>query len=69
MPAVYPSSGRISADEVLTLDAVKSEMGMGTAALREARRHGLKIRYVGKRGYCLGSDLIEFIRTAARTEK
>jgi hypothetical protein len=44
-------------------------MGLGQAALREARRGGLKVRYVGRRGFVLGADLIDFIRNTAKSEK
>ncbi len=69
MTAFAIPTGRIAGDEVVTLDFLKNEMGMGQAALREARRKGLKIRYVGKRGFCIGSDLIDFIRSEGKTEK
>ena len=49
------SSGRISADQVLTLEAVQAELGLGRHALREAQRKGLKVRHIGRRGYVLGT--------------
>jgi hypothetical protein len=69
MPSVTIPTGRVSADEVVTLDCLKADMGLGQAALREARRAGLKVRYIGRRGYVLCSDLIEFVRNTAKVEK
>lgn len=66
--AVAIQSGRISADQILTLEAVRQELGLGSAALREARRKGLKIRRIGRRGYVFGADLIEFIRAQSDAE-
>jgi hypothetical protein len=63
--AVAVQSGRISADQVLTLEAVKAELGLGAAALREARRKGLRVRRIGRRGYVFGEDLIAFLRDAS----
>ena len=62
------STGRISADQVLTLEAVQQELGLGRHALREARRKGLKVRRIGRRGYVLGADLIAFIRDTAASD-
>jgi len=70
MPATATQpSGRISADEIWTLDAVKAHLGLGASALRQARRQGLRVKYIGRRGYICGRDLIDFISTTARDEK
>jgi len=62
------ASGRVSSDQVLTLEAVEQELGLGRHAMREARRKGLKVRRIGRRGYVLGADLIEFIRDNSTCE-
>ena len=35
---------------------------LGTAALRTARKNGLKVRRVGGRGFILGDDFVEFLK-------
>lgn len=67
--AVAQPSGRISADEIWTLDAVKAHLGLGATAIRQARRQGLRVKYIGRRGYILGADLITYLRETARDEK
>jgi hypothetical protein len=62
---IAQASGRISADQVLTLDAVRTELGLGIAAMREARRKGLKVRRIGRRKFVFGADLIDFLRAAS----
>jgi hypothetical protein len=58
---VAQSPGLVEPGCVYTLDEIKSRMKLGTAALRAARRAGLKVRYIGRRGYVMGSDIIRFI--------
>jgi hypothetical protein len=55
------SAGRIAADELYTLAEIKLRLGLGAAALRTARRRGLKVRKIGRRGFVLGKDVIAFI--------
>jgi hypothetical protein len=43
------------------LDEAAARLGWGGHALRAARRRGLKVHRCGKRGYCLGRDLLDFI--------
>ena len=57
MPTVSFPTGRVSADEVLTLEAIREQLGLGQAAMREARKKGLIVRRIGRRGYVLGADL------------
>ncbi|MCX7429194.1 MAG: hypothetical protein NTW96_26655 [Planctomycetia bacterium] len=58
--------GVIEAGPVYTLAEVQQRLQLGSHALREARRAGLKVRRIGRRGYVLGRDLIEFIANAAK---
>lgn len=53
--------GSISADELLTLDAIKARLGLGVAAMRTARRRGLVVKRIGSRGFVLGEDLIAYL--------
>jgi len=58
--------GTVSADEMLTLDAIKHRLGLGVHALRSARRNGLKVRRLGRRSYVLGKDLMDYIEKQGR---
>lgn len=53
--------GVIRPDELYTLPEIVRRTGLGTWALRQARRNGLKVKYSGGRGFVLGRDLIEHI--------
>lgn len=55
--------GEIDPASVYRLDEAKSRMGWGDAAFLAARRRGLKVHRVGKRGYITGSDLVAYITT------
>lgn len=64
--ATTQAPGQITADSLYNLDAIK-EFGLGAAALREARRKGLTVRRIGRRGFILGRDLIAFVEQAGKT--
>ena len=53
-------SGEIPADSMYTLSEIRARLGLGTYALREARRHGLPVRKIGRRSYVLGKDILAF---------
>ena len=57
--------GIIIADAAYSLDQVKSRLGLGTAAIRTARRNGLTVRRVGRKSFILGADLLAYIRDHA----
>jgi hypothetical protein len=61
MAAATLTGGRISADELYTLEEIQARLGLGTAALRTARRQGLTVRRIGRRGYLLGRDVMKFV--------
>lgn len=66
MAAPTKQPGEVSALCVYTLDEVNNRLGLGATALRKARREGLVVRKVGRRGFVLGRDLIAWItKTAA----
>ena len=56
--------GEIRADAIYTLHELQQRTGLGQAALRTARRRGLKIKRIGRRGYVLGRDLIAYLESA-----
>ncbi len=53
-------AGEIHADGMYTLAEIRARLGLGTYALREARRHGLLVRKIGRRSYVLGKDILAF---------
>ena len=53
-------TGMIQADALYRLDEFKQRLGLGAHAMREARRAGLRVVRIGKRGYVLGKDALEF---------
>jgi hypothetical protein len=65
-PATPPAPGGvISANAAYSLDQVKQRLGLGTAALRTARRKGLLVRRVGSRSFILGRDLLDYLENHA----
>lgn len=57
--------GVIREDCAYSLEQVKARLGLGTAAIRTARRKGLIVRRVGRKSFVLGADLLEYIREHA----
>lgn len=65
-PAEAPAPGGvISANAAYSLDQVKARLGLGTAAMRTARRKGLIVRRVGRRSFVLGRDLLDYLENHA----
>ncbi len=58
----------IRADEVLPLECFMRASGLGRAALREARRSGLIVRRVHNRGFIIGSDWLDYLRTSSTSD-
>jgi hypothetical protein len=58
-----PAPGEILAGAAYTLPELRRRLGLGKAALRQARRSGLKIRRVGIRSFVLGSDVLEWLQS------
>lgn len=54
----------IRADVAYDLAQVK-KFGLGTAALRTARRRGLVVRRIGRRSFVLGRDLLAYLEEHA----
>lgn len=53
-------AGEIHADGMYTLAEIRARLGLGTYALREARRNGLPVRKIGRRCYVLGKDILAY---------
>jgi len=53
--------GVISGDQAYSLSQVKARIGLGTAALRTARRKGLIVRRIGRRSFVMGRDLLQYL--------
>jgi hypothetical protein len=54
-----PSS--IEADTLYHLTEFRSRMGWGLTAMRTARKQGLRVRYLGGRGYVSGKDFFAYL--------
>ena len=67
MAATTRKPGEIHAHSLYTLDELDSRLGLGKTALREARRQGLKVKLIGRRGYVRGQDLLDWFDSNART--
>ena len=59
--------GTIRTDECYTLPEVKRRLGLGTTAMRTARRNGLIVRYIGRKGFVTGKDLLEYFEIHAKS--
>jgi hypothetical protein len=57
--------GVIRADCAYDLQQVKARLGLGTAAIRTARRKGLTVRRVGRKSFILGADILAYIQDHA----
>ncbi len=56
--------GVIRADEVYTLPEFKARVGFkNDAALRSARRNGLKVLYAHRHGYVRGADWLDYLES------
>lgn len=50
------------------LEEAMGRLGWADAAMRTARRNGLKVMYLGNRGYVMGEELIGYISRHAAAE-
>lgn len=64
-----PALGPIVPGVLYPLDHLKARSGLGSAALRTARRTGLKVRYAAGRGYILGRDFILWVEQNGKDSK
>lgn len=65
-PAPAVDQGVIRPDHLYTFAAFQKTTGIGKAGIREARKNGLRVRYLGRQGYILGSDIIAHVMEAGR---
>ena len=59
-------TGAIADNELYTLAEIQERLKLGQHALRQARRAGLPVRRIGRRGYVLGSDVLAFVESTTR---
>ena len=52
-----------------SLNEAMARTGLGKSAFRQARRSGMPVRYVSRRAYVLGRDLIDFICSNAKPQR
>ena len=58
--------GLVTADTLYTLAEVEERLKLGPHAMRQARRAGLRVRRIGRRGYVLGRDILQFVESTAK---
>jgi hypothetical protein len=57
--------GVINPEEMYTLKAFTTRLGIRASTLRSARRAGLRVYYVHKHAYIYGRDWIEYVQASA----
>jgi hypothetical protein len=55
--------GEIQATSLYTLAEVQRRLGLGRNAVRQWRRKGLEVHYLGRCAYVHGAELIDFVLT------
>ena len=66
---IEPEPSEIEPDVLYWLTEFERRVGWKRGATRAARRKGLKVTYVSRRGYILGKDGIEWILQNGRNER
>ena len=66
--AVASGQDEIRPDCLYPLPEFKRRTGLGTHAMRTARRNGLLVRRVGGRAFILGKDFIEHLEETGGME-
>lgn len=61
--------GPIESGAVYPIADFRARTGLGTAALRIARREGLRVRYLAGRAFIRGEDFIRYLDTNAKDSK
>ena len=64
--ATQTEVGTIQADELYTIGELKRRLGWGDHAWRTARREGIPVRRIGKKGYISGRSVISWIEEAGK---
>ena len=68
MPSATLSPGSIDPETLYRLEAIRSASGIGEWGMRQMRKAGLPVRYVGGRGFVLGKDFIEHVKRAGDSQ-
>ncbi|MCA9259662.1 MAG: hypothetical protein KDA61_10705 [Planctomycetales bacterium] len=58
---VVTPGGVIDGNLAYSLSQVAIQIGLGSAALRKARREGLVVRRIGRKSFILGKDLLAYL--------
>lgn len=66
LPKRPDAPGQVTADAIYTLEEIQRRLGLGAHAMRAARRAGLRVRRIGRRGYVLGRDVLAFIEASTK---
>ncbi len=66
MPSALAPIEVIETTKVYGLEDFRRITGMGTAAMRQARRNGLIVRRVGLRSFIRGADFDAYVRDHAK---
>lgn len=61
--------GEIRADSVYPLEVFRRRTGLDTWAMRQARRAGLRVVRVGRRGFILGSDWVDYLKSTTAQQQ
>lgn len=59
----------IESGTVYPLPNFQVRTGLKATALRSARRNGLKVRYLGGRGFVRGEDFLDFLSSHGKDTK
>lgn len=66
MPPVAIERVVIERGKVYPLPQFSEMSGLGARAIRSARRKGLRVRRVGRRGFVSGDDFIDYLEQHGR---
>ena len=64
-----PPPEEIQPECLYSLREAMQRTGWGKSGMRAARRAGLPVKYVGRKAYLLGRDIIDYIQRNGRTER
>ena len=64
-----PTLGPIEPATVYPLQEFMARSGLGTAAMREARRAGLQVKYIAGRGFVKGEWWISYLESNGKDTK
>jgi len=53
-------TGAVRADELIPLAVLRDRLGLGNKGIRTLREAGLPVRRLGRQGFVLGRDVLDF---------